>query len=120
MYLVIDECCGKKLKPVAEDQGHAAQRSVEIAQLGRGATDSDIFSFAAATGAVVATINHADFLALAKRTDARPGLIFLPALRGTELARVFKVALPKLTAMFDEAPTGIVQVDSQGGCVHLD
>jgi predicted nuclease of predicted toxin-antitoxin system len=110
MYLVIDECCGKKLKPLAEDQGHSAQRSIEVAQLGQGASDADIFAFAAASGAVLVTINQGDFRALSMQVDPRPGLVLLPSLRGAELAKLFKTVLPALTAVFDGAQDAIVQV----------
>lgn len=120
MYLVIDECCGKKLGPIAEDQGHAAQRSVEVAQLGQGASDAAIFAFAAATGAVVVTINQDDFLALAKRADPRPGLILLPSLRGAELAKLFRTVLPALTAIFEGAEGVIIQVGMDGEIRRVD
>ena len=119
MYLVIDECCGKKLKPAADDQGHAAQRSIEIGQLGQGATDADIFAFATENGAVVVTINQGDFLALAKQSSSRPGLILLPSLRGVELAKLFKAALPGLAAAFAIAEDAIMQVDADGKIQRL-
>lgn len=114
MYLVIDECCGKKLKPLAEAQGHTAQRSIEVAQLGQGAADADIFAFAVASGAVLVTINQGDFLALSKQADPRPGLVLLPSLRGAELARLFKAALPAVAAVFDGAQDAIVQIVEDG------
>jgi len=114
MYLVIDECCGKKLGPIAEDQGHAAQRSVEVAQLGRGASDADIFAFAAANGAVIVTINQGDFLALAEKGGSRPGLILLPSLRGADLARLFRTALPLVAAIFEEAESAAVHIGANG------
>lgn len=114
MYLVIDECCGKKLKPVAEDQGHAAQRSIEIGQLGQGAADADIFAFAAENRAVVVTINQGDFLALARQSISRPGLILMPSLRGFELAKLFKATLPRLAAAFSVADDAIMQVGPDG------
>jgi len=114
MYLLIDECCGKRLKPLAEDEGHAAQRSIEVGELGRGASDADIFAFAAAKGAVVVTINQGDFLALAKHATLRPSL------RGGELARLFRAALPSLTLIFDSAPDAIVHVHDQGSIQRLD
>jgi len=120
MYLLIDECCGKKLKPLAEDQGHAAQRSIEVGELGQGASDADIFTFAAAKGAVVVTINQGDFLALAEQANSRPGLLFLPSLRGAELAKLFKTALPALAVIFDSAPDAIVQVSDRGSTQRLD
>ncbi len=114
MYLVIDECCGKRLGPIAEDQGHAAQRSVEVAQLGRGASDADIFAFAAANGAVIVTINQGDFLALAAQEGSRPGLILLPSLRGAELAKLFRAVLPAVAAIFNTAGSTTVRVNTNG------
>jgi predicted nuclease of predicted toxin-antitoxin system len=120
VYLVIDECCGKKLGPIAEGHGHVAQRSVEVAQLGPGASDADIFAFAKANGAVVVTINQGDFLALAKRTDRRPGLILLPPLRGAELARLFRTTLSALAAIFEGAEGVIVQIGVDGEIKRVD
>jgi len=114
MYLIIDECCGKKLVSVAEDHGHVAQRSIEIAELGQGASDADIFLFAVANGAIVLTINQGDFLALAKQFNSRPGLVLLPSLRGAELAKLFKSVLPWLANIFAIAPDAIVQVSADG------
>lgn len=120
MYLLLDECCGKRLKPLAEDEGHAAQRSIEVGELGQGASDADIFAFAAAKGAVVVTINQGDFLVLAQHATLRPGLLLLPSLRGSELAKLFKAALPALTVIFDSAPDAIVKVNDQGSIQRLD
>ena len=120
MYLVIDECCGKKLKQVADDQGHAAQRSIEIRPLGRGAADADIFAFAVDNRAVVVTINQGDFLALARQPNSpRPGLILLPSLRGSELAKLFKATLPRLAAAFSDADDSIMQVGTDGTIERL-
>jgi len=54
MYLLFDECRGKALVAVAEAAGHTAQRTIEVAVLGRQAPDQDIFDFARRVGAVLA------------------------------------------------------------------
>lgn len=120
MYLIIDECCGKKLREVAANLGHAAQRSIEIEQLGRGAADADIFAFAVVNRAVVVTINQGDFLALAKQSSARPGLILLPSLPGSELAKLFRATLPELAAAFSVAADAMMQVSADGKITRLD
>jgi predicted nuclease of predicted toxin-antitoxin system len=114
MYLLIDECCGKGLVAVARSAGHVAQRSIEVAKLGRGAPDTDIFSFARANTAVIVTINQGDFLKLARRTFERPGIIVLPSARGSVLARVFATALPRAATVFETHPNAIVQIDAAG------
>lgn len=93
MYLLIDECCGKSLVGVAEAAGHRAQRTVEVAALGRGAADVDIFAFARRHDAVLVTINQGDFVSLATRVSDHPGLILLPSVRGQTLGRMLRIAL---------------------------
>jgi hypothetical protein len=70
MYLLLDECCGKALVGIAERAGHTAQRTVEVAMLGRQAPDLEIFEFARQVGAVFVTVNRGDFIALAGHTRA--------------------------------------------------
>ena len=114
MFLLIDECCGKGLSAAAESQNHVAQRTVDTPGLGQGATDADIFAFAAEAGAVVVTINQADFIKLAGLSVPSCGLILLPALRGMELTRLFRSVLEKLVPVFDASEEAIVSVMPNG------
>jgi predicted nuclease of predicted toxin-antitoxin system len=119
MFLLIDECCGKGLVSVAEAAGHVAQRTIEVAQLGRGASDADIFGFAAAHGAVVVTINQGDFVNLSGRAARGAGLILMPNARGTELARIFRAGLPAAAMILAARPTTMVSIDTDGGATEL-
>ena len=74
-------------------RGHVAQRTVEVAELGRGATDAAIFDFARKHGAVVVTINQGDFIALATNVPDPPSIILLPAARGPELCKLLRIIL---------------------------
>ena len=114
MYLLIDECCGKGLVSVAEAAGHVAQRTVEIAKLGRGASDADIFAFAAAHRAIVVTINQGDFIQLSNRAMTRTGLILLPDAHGSELARIFRAGLPTAVDILEAEPGAVVRIDRAG------
>jgi predicted nuclease of predicted toxin-antitoxin system len=119
MYLLIDECCGKGLASVAEAAGHVAQRTIEVAQLGRGATDADIFGFAATHEAVVVTINQGDFIRLSGETARGAGLILLPAARGAELTKVFRAGLPAAATILAARPAAMVSIDSHGAATEL-
>ena len=55
MFLLLDECCARSLVAIAEAAGHTAQRSVEVAELGRGALDPAIFEWARREGTILAT-----------------------------------------------------------------
>lgn len=119
MYLLIDECCGKALASVAEAAGHVAQRTIEVVQLGRGASDADIFGFAAAHQAVVVTINQGDFIQLSGQAARGAGLILLPGARGTELAKIFRAGLPAAAAILAASPTAMVSIDRDGVATEL-
>lgn len=114
MFLLIDECCGKGLLAVAESHGHAVARTVETPGLGQGASDVDIFAYAAAAGAIVVTINQGDFLKLALGATIRPGLILLPSLRGAEIAKLFRQSLQQLRAAFEVDPVAVVRINNDG------
>lgn len=119
MYLLIDECCGKALVAVAHSEGHVAQRSVEVAELGRGAADADIFAFALANHAVIVTINQGDFVDLAARTSDRPGIILLPSTRGSVLAKMFGMALRCAAVLFETHPNAVVRVGATGEVISV-
>ena len=55
MYLLIDECCGKRLVTIVESLGHTAQRTQHIPLLGSGADDRTIFEYARMSGANLVT-----------------------------------------------------------------
>ncbi|MGC2201718.1 MAG: DUF5615 family PIN-like protein [Stellaceae bacterium] len=114
MYLLVDECCGKSLVAVAQREGHVAQRSIEIGELGRGASDANIFAFARANGAVIVTINQGDFIDLAARASDRPGIILLPPARGLVLAKLFGTALRAAAVVFEAHPNALVQIGAAG------
>lgn len=80
MFLLLDECCAKSLIRVAEQEGHTAQRTTDVGELGPAATDHDIFLFARRSGAVLVTINAGDFLRLSKPHSDHCGLLLLPSL----------------------------------------
>lgn len=80
MYLLIDECCADGLATVARKAGHTAQLTKQVGELGRGATDEDIFAFARRHDAVLVTINAADFRDLA-RHRSHAGVVLLPSVR---------------------------------------
>lgn len=113
MYLLLDECCPKSLIGIANDGGHTAQRTLEIAGLGRQATDAAIFSFARMVGGIVVTVNAGDFLALAAQVPDHPGLILLPSLPPAETGRLFRQALSAADRAF-RTPGGVVRVDAAG------
>jgi predicted nuclease of predicted toxin-antitoxin system len=114
MYLLLDECCGKALGRFAESLGHTAQRSVDVQVLGKGASDAQLFDFARKAGAVLVTVNRADFIALAGTSASHPGVLLIPSLPNAELRphfeKLLKVAEPLLTA----TPGLCVEVDTHG------
>lgn len=114
MFLLIDECCAKALSAVADSLGHAAQRTVEVPELGHAASDQDIFAFATGAGGVVVTVNQADFIRLADRYTPSCGLILIPAVRGADQVRLFRSALGNIAAIFDGSPAAIVRLMPDG------
>ena len=113
MYLLIDECCGKSLVTAAESLGHTAQRTRDVATLGPGAADRDIFAFARANGAVF--VNRGDFLDLARHgRDPHPGVIVLPSVRGHELARLFRTVLPVAERIMAKTSSMFVEIEPRG------
>lgn len=114
MFLLIDECCAQALAAAADGLGHAAQRTVEAPELGRAASDADIFGYAARAGAVVVTVNQGDFIRLAERFTPSCGLILMPALRGRDQVRLFRAALGEVASIFDKSPEAIVRLTSDG------
>jgi predicted nuclease of predicted toxin-antitoxin system len=114
MYLLLDECCGKALVRVAEDAGHTAQRTVEVAVLGRGAPDNDIFDFARCQGAVLVTVNRGDFISLANLGRQHPGVILIPSLPAANLKPLFQAVMSAAEAIFAQGPNQFVEVDAHG------
>ncbi|SEC03469.1 Predicted nuclease, contains PIN domain, potential toxin-antitoxin system component [Rhizobiales bacterium GAS191] len=114
MFLLIDECCGKALIAVAEILGHTAQRTRDAAALGEGAEDQTIFDFARRHGAVLVTINRADFADLAEHGRDHPGVIILPSVIGQELARLFRIVLPIADAVLSDRPNMFVEIEENG------
>jgi predicted nuclease of predicted toxin-antitoxin system len=113
MFFLIDECCAKGLVRIAQTAGHAAQRTIEVAALGRAADDSSIFQFARRTGAVLVTVNAIDFQKLAARTDHH-GIVSLPAVREPGQSALFRRTLPVLARHLSQAPNRVVEVDAAG------
>jgi predicted nuclease of predicted toxin-antitoxin system len=114
MYLLLDECCGKSLVQVAEDVGHTAQRTVEVAVLGRGAPDNDIFDFARRKGAVLVTVNRGDFISLARLGREHPGVILIPSLPAAKLRPLFLAVVSAAAAICAQGPNQFVEVDADG------
>jgi predicted nuclease of predicted toxin-antitoxin system len=114
MYLLLDECCGKALVAVAERAGHTAQRTVEVASLGRGASDAAIFDFAVQVGAVVVTANRGDFIALAGRARRHAGVILIPSLPAARLRPLFEAVLAAVEPLLAADPNTIVEIDPSG------
>lgn len=114
MYLLLDECCGKALVRTAERAGHTVQRTVEAAMLGRQASDPDIFDFARQADAVLVTVNHGDFIALAGRGREHPGVILIPSLPNAALQPLFEVVLRVAAPLFATTPNLFVEIDAAG------
>lgn len=114
MYLLLDECCGKALVEVAEKAGHTAQRTVEVAVLGRQAPDQDIFEFARRVGAVFVTVNRGDFIALAGQGCERPGVILIPSLPNAALRPLFEAVVRAAEPLFAATPNLFVEIDAAG------
>ena len=114
MYLLLDECCGKALVQVAEDAGHTAQRTVEVAVLGRGAPDNDIFDFARRQGAVLVTVNRGDFISLANLGRQHPGVILIPSLPAAKLKPLFQAVMSAAELIFAQGPNQFIEVDAHG------
>jgi predicted nuclease of predicted toxin-antitoxin system len=114
MYLLLDECCGKALVGIAERAGHTAQRTVEVAVLGRQAPDLEIFEFARQVGAVFVTVNRGDFIALAGHGRRHPGVILIPSLPTAELRPFFEAALRAAEPLIAATPNLFVEVDAGG------
>jgi len=114
MFLLLDECCGKALVGVAAKAGHTAQRTVEVAVLGRQAPDADIFEFARRVGAVFVTVNRGDFISLAARGLAHPGVILIPSLPHAQLRPLFDAVLAVAEPRMAATPNLFVEVDASG------
>ena len=115
MFLLLDECCGKSLVQVAEDAGHTAQRTIEVAVLGRGAPDNDIFDFARRQGVVLVTVNRGDFISLANLGRQHSGVILIPSLPAAKLRPLFLAVVSAAEAIFAQGPNRFVEVDANGG-----
>jgi predicted nuclease of predicted toxin-antitoxin system len=114
MFLLLDECCGKTLVAVAEKAGHTAQRTVEVAVLGRQAPDADIFEFSRRMGTVFVTVNRGDFIALAAQGREHPGVILIPSLPNRILRPLFEAVLAAAEPLFAATPNLFVEIDSAG------
>jgi predicted nuclease of predicted toxin-antitoxin system len=114
MYLLLDECCGKALVRVAAQAGHSAQRTVEVAVLGRQAPDRNIIDFARRAGAVFVTVNRGDFIHLAARGRDHPGVILIPSLPHAELRPLFEAVLVAAEPLFARTSNLFVEVDAKG------
>jgi predicted nuclease of predicted toxin-antitoxin system len=114
MYLLLDECCGKSLIQLAEGVGHTAQRTVEVAVLGRGAPDNDIFEFARRQDAVLVTVNRGDFISLAGLGREHPGVILIPSLPATKLRPLFLAVVSAAAEIFPQGPNRFVEIDVDG------
>ena len=114
MFLLLDECVARSLQATAEALGHTAQRSIDVASLGKGATDRDIFDFACCFGAVVVTINRTDFIALAARVRQRPGVILIPSLQIATLKPLFTAVLSAAQPLLSESDNLFVEIDAAG------
>jgi predicted nuclease of predicted toxin-antitoxin system len=113
MYLLLDECCGKALVRFAEALGHTAQRSVDVAALGRGATDDEVFAFARQGGAVVVTVNRADFIEIAAGSS-HPGVLLIPSLPNRKLRPLFELLLKTAEPLLQHQPDLFVEVSADG------
>jgi predicted nuclease of predicted toxin-antitoxin system len=114
MFLLLDECCGKALVQIAEDRGHTAQRTVEVALLGRGAPDNEIFDFARRQGAVLVTVNRGDFISLAGLGRQHPGVILIPSLPTAKLRPLFLAVVAAAEVIFAQGQNQFVEVDAHG------
>nr|WP_294557591.1 DUF5615 family PIN-like protein [uncultured Rhodopila sp.] len=114
MYLLLDECCGKALVRVAEAAGHTAQRTVEVAVLGRQAPDLDIFEFARRAGSVFVTVNRGDFIGLAAKGREHPGVILIPSLPHAQLRPLFEQVLTVAGPLIADTPNLFVEIDAAG------
>jgi predicted nuclease of predicted toxin-antitoxin system len=114
MYLLLDECCGKSLVALAADAGHTAQRTVEVAALGRGAPDKDIFDFARRHDAIVVMINRGDFISLADLGRDHPGVVLIPSLPLAKLRPLFLAALKAAEKILTEGRNRFVEIDADG------
>jgi|GEM_PF-2482149 len=113
MYLLLDECCGKALVRFAEALGHTAQRSVDAGALGMGATDEEVFAFARQAGAVVVTINRADFIDIAAR-HSHPGILLIPSLPNRQLRPLFEALLKTAESLLAAQSSLFIEVDANG------
>ena len=114
MFLLFDECCSKALVEIARAAGHTAQRTVEVAVLGRQAPDHDIFEFARHVGAVFVTVNRGDFISLAGKGRQHPGVILIPSLPHAQLRPLFEAVLAAAETLIADAANLFVEVDGNG------
>lgn len=114
MYLLIDECCSKALVQVAEKLGHTAQRTVEVRELGSGASDKEIAAFARRHDAIVVTENAGDFIKLAGGSKGHAGMILMPNVFGKQAGSLFKAVLPTADQVFASQPNMFVEIDEAG------
>ena len=113
MFLLLDECCSPSLVAVAENLGHTAQLTIHVAELGRQAKDQQIFNFARGAGAVLVTVNGADFIQLAAHRH-HTGLIVLPSVGRNDLRPLFKSVLAAAEPLLAEQPDLVIEIDQSG------
>jgi predicted nuclease of predicted toxin-antitoxin system len=113
MYLLLDECCGKALARIAEAMGHTAQRSVDAAALGSGATDDEVFAFARQGGAVLVTVNRSDFINIAAG-HSHAGVLLIPSLPNRQLRPLFEALLATAEPLLAAQGNLFVEVDTRG------
>lgn len=114
MFLLRDECCARSLVSVAEAAGHTVQLSVEAAGLGRGAPDAAIFHWARAHGAILVSVNAGDFIALAGRGRAHPGVLLIPSLPSSQVKPLFRALLETAEGLFATTPNLFLEIDAEG------
>lgn len=114
MFLLIDECCSKGLVRVAQALGHTAQRTIEVAALGAGATDAEIHRFASKNLAIIVTENAVDFRRLAGSGKGHPGIILMPSVIGKTAATLFRRVLPIADEVFRGNTNMFVEIDDSG------
>jgi predicted nuclease of predicted toxin-antitoxin system len=99
--------------PVAGGTLYTAQRSVEVRDLGRGATDPDIYDFAKRQNALLVTRNRDDFAALVLRRGPIP-VIVLPSVPPRTQHAMLRYVVPIADRVFASEPGNFVEVSPSG------
>jgi predicted nuclease of predicted toxin-antitoxin system len=110
-FALLDECVAKCCQ--RGGSVYTAQRSREVAVLGPGASDQDIYEFVRRTQCILVTCNGKDFAALVMN-HVQIRAIVLPQVEPKKQRKALMLAFPMARAAFDSHGPRFVEVTADG------